>query len=1223
MTKKRPIRRYIPSCRAVKHTWQRRHHRRTRRIIHEVAQPTPGGRRAGEIVGELRSALEAARAGDSDVSLQRPFGYGLVQIEPVRVFREIDRFGRLHVVDVVSGDQIDGFFAVIIDAAETSFIFPDQKPDELDEDGNIILGRFADKGNIIRLYDGTQTDADSLLVADTSASNQFIGSNCAYIYSRWTFEQGLFNGDPTLRCIVRARKTVDPRQVTDLPETVPVTATGLDGWVSRVDGGTIPVTEGSNRLVVVAVHVEGTDSSPTAVTIGNEPMILQEAGDTGSGFGSFAAIFTMDEAGLLQRDNDQIAVTVSGSINSDNIQIASVVYENIDQSTPVFHTDSSADDTSSTAAAPLMLTDQRGIIVALFGGSGSVGVGDIDVSWDNITPRIEIDGDSSTMSVSASATDGNDVSPTPVPAATILRSVIVSIALTPSADELAGPFNSFEALPKRFSSSPVIQAYDFLLRPHDRGGAQVPFELVDHDSFADYADFADEAVTTQQSTATAILTTTSNLVGFNRLLEFQQAITPFQYGDIVRVSGANGADLPAGLSGSIDYHVIPVRHAIGETTLPAIMLAETLEQAWSGDFVSIGTRFTDIEVSKRNDVRFSSNFAYSAGERVLDDLLLACGASLYLNNGKIAITGQQFPDSSKISLVNQDDVLSEVALAPALGADEVATSIVGSHCSLKNLFLKRDYPEASGGGVFEALDGKRTAKRFNLDYVSKPSVGQRLALVELRKRRQPKTVAFTGSLSLFRLKPGQVFSMDFEQLALDENTTFQVQDQTIFVNFSNDVPFIGVEVIGRQLESTTYNLALDDEDFVEDVNIPGLDSPFAIAQPIGLTATESLFEAREGGGLKARVTLSWIAPNDQFVENYVVSYKTTSAEDFIFLAPTVDLKVQIDDIVPDNYIFRVRSVNSIGRRSDPTEITQQIQGLKAPPDDPVNFIGNVVGDASVFLSWDLSQDLDVRQGGFVEIRHDPDIAGGKENGSIIIRTTDGGQSGDFSPFKTGTYYIRFQDSTGNYSGFSSWSTQDRRPVGEADPLPGEALVNGFTIEEGPAFGSLVGGNTMVKNGSLIELPFEDTWDDEADVDAITDVDAVGGGGVVPEGVYQFTAGTGEIELTESTRLLVETVLIMQLTDTSDNLDLVQDIDAVDDIDDVGASAVLAGLGTAWIETRVSQDTIADDTFGPWERVDTAIFSHRSYQFRVQARSFADTVNVQITKASVRMRAIPI
>ena len=251
MPRRRPKRRYFPACRAMQSRARRRVYNRTPTIINQPVRAVPGGRRATEVVADLRTSLQQARANSGGISPTRQFGYGLVEMPGIRVFREIDNQGRLHVIDMISGDEIDGYMAVAVDADEISFVFPEQEPLHLDTNGQVIVGRFANNGTLLKLKDGTQADADTDFVFGTSANGDFIGTGCAYIYSRWTFQQGQFQGDPTLRVIARSRKVVDPRDITTEPVLTPVSATGLKGWAQRINGGSVPTAGGrGNRLLV-------------------------------------------------------------------------------------------------------------------------------------------------------------------------------------------------------------------------------------------------------------------------------------------------------------------------------------------------------------------------------------------------------------------------------------------------------------------------------------------------------------------------------------------------------------------------------------------------------------------------------------------------------------------------------------------------------------------------------------------------------------------------------------------------------------------------------------------------------------------------------------------------------------------------------------------------------------------------------------------------------------
>ncbi|MGI9491870.1 MAG: hypothetical protein ACR2QF_05645 [Geminicoccaceae bacterium] len=971
-------------------------------------------KRTDRLVRPLKEQLSALRREDPDTPPAQQYGYGLVEMETDRIFREIDSQGRGHFVDVVSGDEIDGILSFVFDAEGTGFVYPGTFPGQLGEDGEILSGRFSGtgtQGNLptngsqIRLFGGTQQQADEDLVEQTSVDNRFIGRGVSYIWSRLVFQEGRFNGDPSLRVIARSRKVIDPRN--------------------------------------------------------------------------------------------------------------------------------------------------------------------------------------------------------------------------------ASPSSTFDELPKTFSINPYRFIFDYLVRPKSRGGLGVPVSRLDIASFIVSTIWSEMLIDTQQFSKVAILTTRTNQqsgtppINTNHLLEFEDTVIPFQYGDVVQINAAGNQQLPSNLSSNTDYFVVPIRHAVGDFQLPAIALADSLENSLLGITIPQGTRTSDINVTKVREIRFQSGVVYRSGEDILDRLLESCGAQLFLQGGKVAITSQRFPDPEDIERVELGELIGSIALSTRIDSDERATSLSGSYRSLLNLFIPKPYPVVNGGGVFAQQDGEVTLLEYNLPFVSKPSVAQRLATIELRRRRQELAVAFSGDLSLYRLKPNKIFTLDFQKYGLDEDTPFEVRDQTLFLRISNDVPVFGINIEARQLESTTFDLDLTNEEFVASAVIPGLQSPFEVPLPGTPQIEEQLFQTRLGAGVRSRAIVSWSESTGLFVDRYEVSFRLSGTETFFFLAETPELTTRVEDLQPGFYDFRVVAINSVGRRSDPSEaLNFQIFGLAARPSAPPELRGEVIGAAIVLLRWDRTEDLDVREGGFIEIRHDTAISGAIARDSILVDRDVGGQTSLVVPFKQGTYFLRFEDSTGQFSDPAEWSTQSRRPIRRAQDVNLADLPSDsdFTIQEDNTFPSSNPGNTLIFVTDHLELPLEQTFDDEPDVDAIPDFDQVGGGDVTPSGLYFFST---DIELSAISRILIEAVITTEIFDLSASIDDEPDFDQIPDVDSVAAALLQPGLATAEVQVRFSNGTIASDTFGPWETIDTQFFEARSFQFRVLADSFVPTVNIRITEARVRLRSAPL
>ena len=983
------------------------------------------GKRSSSFVRPLKSALSRLREQQQpDTRSLMPFGYGMVKVEPIRAFREIDSQGRLQTIEVLSGDQIDGVVFYAVQGSSKGIIYPgsylpggtDSFPGNLRDNGTINDGRYSGNkqgradpnGSIIRLFAGTQQQPDQEMVSRTGLGANSIGRGISYLWTQMVFQEGRFDGDPTYEAVIRARKCVDPRDVT---------------------------------------------------------------------------------------------------INS-----------------------------------------------------------------------------------------------------------------------------TFDLLPKQFSINPYIHIFDYLVRPTERGGLGVPVDLIDATTFGQSATWSEAVVDSVQFSATAVLTTRTNQntgtppVNTNHILEFEESICPFEYGDVVQINLTSGQSAPSNLSTNTNYFVIPIRPLVGDFQFPGIALAASLEDSLQGISIPQGTRTTDITVTKVGEVRFQSSVSYVAGEDILESLLESCGANLFLNDGRIAITQQSFPDEQDIETVDLGELIGPFAISTSLDPDERVTGLSGSFRSVRTLFQETAYPTVTGGGLFQQQDNDEAViGEFDLPNTPKASIANRLATVRLRRLRQETSVAFSGDLSLLRLKPNTVFSMEFPKYRLDSQTTFEVRSQTVALSIDNDVPSFSIDIEARQLESTTYDLDATNEEFLASADIPGLSSPFEVSPPGTPEIEEALFRTRPGAGVRASATLTWLASPSLFVTRYEVSFKKSSATVFTFQTETPDTTITITDLEPGFYDFRVVAINSIGRRSNPedAEVTNfQIAGLSARPSALTNFTGGVIGAAHVQLQWDRSTDLDVLQGGSIEIRHDPAVSGAVARDSVFLREDTGSQTTLSLPFAQGTYFLRAQDSSGQFSDPVSWSTQDRRPVDVAQiPVAGVLTdTGGFTLQEDNTFPSTDPNNTLIFVTDHLELPLEDTLDDEADFDAIADMDTVGGGSVSPSGLYFFST---DVELSEARRVLVEAVISAEVFDLTASLDDEADFDQIPNVDSVAAALLEPGLVTSEIQVRFSQGTVASDTFGPWEPIITQFIQARSFQFRVLARSFSPTANTRITQARVRMRDVPL
>jgi predicted phage tail protein len=173
------------------------------------------------------------------------------------------------------------------------------------------------------------------------------------------------------------------------------------------------------------------------------------------------------------------------------------------------------------------------------------------------------------------------------------------------------------------------------------------------------------------------------------------------------------------------------------------------------------------------------------------------------------------------------------------------------------------------------------------------------------------------------------------------------------------------------------------------------------AAPNNLVASESLYE--ENADVNVLVTLSW-TPVDR-ATGYQVAYKVGD-RNFINLPVTSATSIDIRNAVEGTYTFKVFAINSIGKRSLPTELTTQIHGKTLPPANVTNFAVNIIG-TQAYLSWTPVADLDLA---YYRIRHSRLTSGATYSDAIdIIDKVARPANTAVVPAMTGTYFIKAYD----------------------------------------------------------------------------------------------------------------------------------------------------------------------------------------------------------------------
>lgn len=185
-----------------------------------------------------------------------------------------------------------------------------------------------------------------------------------------------------------------------------------------------------------------------------------------------------------------------------------------------------------------------------------------------------------------------------------------------------------------------------------------------------------------------------------------------------------------------------------------------------------------------------------------------------------------------------------------------------------------------------------------------------------------------------------------------------------------------------------------------------------LPQLSGATLKEVQYELN--GRIAVKITFGWLAPSG--IKNFRVRYR---GEDDNFRTVTVQGNTfDIEDISPGVYEIQVSSISASGTLfSEPAIASYTAQGLNAAPLDVSGLSLVPLSENLALLTWNESDELDVRVGGKVIIRHDPrgiDTAEWEAT-TKIVDSVVGSATQKQVPLLPGTYFVKFEDYLGNRS----------------------------------------------------------------------------------------------------------------------------------------------------------------------------------------------------------------
>lgn len=740
-----------------------------------------------------------------------------------------------------------------------------------------------------------------------------------------------------------------------------------------------------------------------------------------------------------------------------------------------------------------------------------------------------------------------------------------------------------------YSNNPWLCIRDYLTNV--RYGCRVPAAMIDDAAMTAEANYAEQRVTAP--------TFAGSITAVDPALDtIRFSLAPgFGPGDGIQI--ASTGTLPSPLAAATTYYVIPTADPPGAPTqsgtLPSgttFKLATSAANAMAGTAIDLTAAGSGAVTTSFQDLqRYMCDGVLDIDRTRLDNLrglLSSCRGFLVFSGGLYKAKSEAV--SSPVSLVlTEDNIIGgwSVQLPQRRGRFNRMRANFFDAANLwqSNVVIQDStvYRAADGGAVFEgALDAPFTTNVYRAN---------QLAMMALKQSRFGMGVSLRATIAALQLEVGDVVPITHATPGWVAQN-FRVGGMQLLDNDE-------IAITLTQYDPSVYTL--DSLPFVNPPPATRLPDPFRRFPPGAPVITETLYATTGSAGVKSRATVTWTESPDIYVRNggyYQLEVSPAGLGNWTVYSRVRELLYVFNDMAAGIYDFRITAVNTLGIKGPYAQTTKELLGLTAPPADPSGF--SVIKSAGFALaSWVLSPDLDVQINGIAVIRHSPLTTGATWNDGVILDEFPGGKVEGQVPLITGTYMMKFIDSSGNYS------------VNFASFVATEGMVSGFTIvgttTQQTAF---IGAKTNVANvGSAIQL------DGTTLIDSmVTNVDSWpfldGLGGISATGSYAFD--TYLDHTTVATRRLEADIKALSF-DTGDFIDA-----RLDPIDSWGPfdGAVINDCDVTLYYASTNDDPAGAPTWGPWTPFFVADVTARAEKFKLDFASGSSNHNISVSILAV-------
>ncbi|MGS7252404.1 phage tail tip fiber protein [Pseudomonas anuradhapurensis] len=309
--------------------------------------------------------------------------------------------------------------------------------------------------------------------------------------------------------------------------------------------------------------------------------------------------------------------------------------------------------------------------------------------------------------------------------------------------------------------------------------------------------------------------------------------------------------------------------------------------------------------------RYRSGCVIGADEsrtQVMQKLETACGGKLIRVGGRwmLQVGAYYGPYDFEIT---EDMVIGTVTGSTEPTNDSAINTVRGTFVDPAQAWAETDYPEVSVSEWVMA-DGGEAAETLSFSYVSNPYQAQRLANIELRRRRAGGTLSIPMNFMGYNCRPGRSVKVNLPSLNIVGE--FIVTDWSMSadsgcnVSVAQNEPAIFDDAVGQPYNPIGF------------ISLP----TGGLGSPNGLTwSTDDNAEVTQG-------TLSWDAPYG-VVTGYAITVRQGTAAVQAQQVPATTRKLPLSGLPSGTYTMSVAATGPLTRSGEAT-ITVNIDGPPVP-----------------------------------------------------------------------------------------------------------------------------------------------------------------------------------------------------------------------------------------------------------------------------------------------------